>query len=363
MMSFTVKTTAAVDASSALSTIRSRHSKLASFSHPQLCKSLPATAQTIDLSELSPRQSLVSLRFLVLSHLSDLEQQLSELESPDFGAWKIKGEIKIEEARIWAKTALDMLNRIRAEILSHFPDVHFADVASVERFLSAHIPELPEISSLVDVYSHFPEMSDVHLPEMPRLPGMSDMRAHIPVFADICSKLDNARTCSQIIDSRKLFDYVPTLSLRLHSLHSHLFSTEVEFAKMLGIPSLAPILRDVLDALSSSDLVAELTAITVETEEQIDVLIEKVAYDVGKALKHSLEGMSLITYQDLPEAWKNNPFVTRGYRYVLLLLCLHHFYEVHRFIPLERWPLLVKSLFTLHNEIRMLDLCSVLDSV
>jgi len=322
MVTPTAKPTAASDAPSSLSTIRSRHAKRASFSHPQLCKSLPAPVQTIDLSELSPRQSLVSLRFLVLSHLSDLEQRL---ESPGFEAWKIKGEIKIEEAKIWAKTALDMLNRIRAEVLSHLPDVHFTDIASVERFLSAHIPELPEISSLVDVYSHFPKMSDVYLPEMPCLTGMSDMRAHVPGFVDMCSKLDNTRTCFEGIDSRKLFDYVPTLSLRLHSLHSHLFSTEVEFAKVLGIPSLAPILRDVLDALSSSDLVTELTAITVETEEQTDVLIEKFAYEVGKALNHSLEGMRLITYQDLPEPWKNNPFVTRGYRYVLLFLCSHRF--------------------------------------
>jgi len=84
---------------------------------------------------------------------------------------------------------------------------------------------------------------------------------------------------------------------------------------MLSISSLAPILRDVLDALSSSDLVTELTAITAETEERTDELIEKAAYEVGKAAKHSLQGMRLITYQDLPEPWKNNPFVTQGYRY------------------------------------------------
>jgi len=181
-MSSTAKTTAALDAPSTISTIRSRRAKRASFSHPQLCKLLPAPVQTIDLSELSPRQFLISLRFLVLFHLSDLEQELSDIESPDFEAWKIKGEIKIEEARIWAKTALDMLNRIRAEVLSHLPGVHCADIASVERFLKAHIPELPEISSLVDVYSHLPEVSDVHFPY---LPGMLDMRVHVPRFADI----------------------------------------------------------------------------------------------------------------------------------------------------------------------------------
>jgi len=113
--------------------------------------------------------------------------------------------------------------------------------------------------------------------------------------------------------------------MHLHSLHSHLFSSEAEFAKMLGIPSLTPILRAVLDALSSSDLVAELTAITIGTEEQNDTPTKMVAFEVEKALKHSLGGMSLIMYQDLPEPWENNPFVTRGYRYILLFLCSHHF--------------------------------------
>ena len=314
-MSPTTTTTETLDIQSASATLRLRHVKRTSLSPLQLCKSLPAPVETLDLSRVSPTQSLASLRFLVLSHLADLEQQLSELESPDFEAWKVKGEIKIEEARVWAKAALDMLNRIRAEVRSHLPDVHFTDLASAEKFLSAYMPELPEISSLVDVYSHLPEMSDVHLPEMPCLPDMSDMRTHLPGFTDVCSKWDDARTRFQGIDSRKLFDYIPTLSMRLHSLHSHLSSTEVEFAKMLSISSLAPILRDVLDALSSSDLVTELTAITAETEERTDELIEKAAYEVGKAAKHSLQGMRLITYQDLPEPWKNNPFVTQGYRY------------------------------------------------
>ncbi|KAJ3576776.1 hypothetical protein NP233_g226 [Leucocoprinus birnbaumii] len=320
---------------------------------PSLCKPLPASVEALDLSGVSPTQTLASLRFLVLSHLADLERHLSELESPDIEAWKLKGGIKIEEARTWAKTALEMLNGIRAEVRSHLPDVHFSDLASVESFLRAHIPDLPEMPTLGDVRSHLPEIPDVrshlpelpylldmaevrsHFPEMPQLPDMPDMMAHFPDFADVRSKLEDARTRFQEIDSQTFLDYVPTLSMRLQNLHSHLSSAEVEFTKMLGIPSLAPssLLRDVLDALSA-DLVQELATITAETDEKADKLIEQAACEVARAVKHSFEGMRLITYHDLPDPWKNNPFVTQGYR----------------FIPIERWPLLIKSVFMLHNE-------------
>ncbi|KAF5351880.1 hypothetical protein D9756_007687 [Leucocoprinus leucothites] len=357
-LSATTVTTTVPDTPSSPPTLRLRHVKRVSSTGPklsplQLCKPLPTSAETLDLSRVSPAQTLASLRFLVLSHLADLERHLSELESPDLEAWKARGEIKIEEARTWAKTALDMLDGIRAEVRSHLPDVHFSDLASVESFLRAHFPDFPEMPTLVDVRSHLPEMPDVrshlpelpylpdmaevrsHFPEMPHLSDMPDMIAHLPDFADMRSKLEDARTRFQDIDSRKLLDYVPTLSMRLHSLHSHLSSTETEFTKILGGPSLAPssLLRDVLDTLSS-DLVTELAAITAETEEQTDQLIEKAACEVARAVKHSFEGMRLITYHDLPEPWKNNPFVTQGYR----------------FIPIERWPLLIKSVFTLHNE-------------
>jgi len=56
--------------------------------------------------------------------------------------------------------------------------------------------------------------------------------------------------------------------------------------------------------------------------------------DVARAIERSLHGAKLITYGDLPSEWRNNPFVTHGYR----------------FIPISRWPLIVASIFALHNE-------------
>ena len=43
-------------------------------------------------------------------------------------------------------------------------------------------------------------------------------------------------------------------------------------------------------------------------------MIEKAAKEVSSAIKRSLDGVRLIKYSDLPEQWRNNPFVIHGYR-------------------------------------------------
>lgn len=65
-----------------------------------------------------------------------------------------------------------------------------------------------------------------------------------------------------------------------------------------------------------------------------DSMMERATADVARAIRSSFEGVHLIQYSDLPEKWRNNPFVTQGYR----------------FIPIERWPLIILSLFAFHNE-------------
>jgi adiponectin receptor len=85
-------------------------------------------------------------------------------------------------------------------------------------------------------------------------------------------------------------------------------------------------LSGLFESILSSDLITELTDDVTE--------VEDMARDVARAIKQSLQGSKLIHYVDLPPQWRNNPFVTRGYR----------------FIPLERWPLIIMSLFALHNE-------------
>jgi adiponectin receptor len=42
----------------------------------------------------------------------------------------------------------------------------------------------------------------------------------------------------------------------------------------------------------------------------------RAAAEVARAIERSVHGAKLITYGDLPSEWRNNPFVTHGYRYV-----------------------------------------------
>ncbi|KAJ7913219.1 hemolysin-III related-domain-containing protein [Mycena leptocephala] len=56
--------------------------------------------------------------------------------------------------------------------------------------------------------------------------------------------------------------------------------------------------------------------------------------DVAAALEHSCDGHRLVKYQDIPEVWRHSPLVLTGYR----------------FIPLNRYPALLQSVFTPHNE-------------
>lgn len=270
------------------------------------CQPLPHSVEALDLSTTSPTQTLASIRFLVLSYLADLEAQLSLLESPDVESWRMKGELTVEEARQWIRTALDMLDSIRADVCSHLPELHFADL-SVENFKS-HLPDLPDVPSMNDMRSHLPDMPDVQR-------RLSDVRSHLPSFglSEMRSKLDDVRLRFQDIDFQKPLSYIPVLSDHMHNLHSHL--TSMELPSGLDFPSLAPnsMLSDLLDSVLKSDLLADILAAAPDVSEGED-MIERAAKEVANAVKRSLEGVRLIHYSDLPQQWRNNPFVVRGYR-------------------------------------------------
>ncbi|KIJ18592.1 hypothetical protein PAXINDRAFT_167180 [Paxillus involutus ATCC 200175] len=245
------------------------------------CQRLPHSLEALDLSSASAKESLGTLRVLVLSYLEDVETRLSKLESPlsDISipeAFKIKGEYTAEEARIWARDALEMLRSIRSDVCSH-------------------------------------------LPELPDVPSLSDVRTHLTLsLADITSAVDDARL-------RFSDTYISTLSARLQSLQIHLRSMDVLTTDFHSL-SHSKRLSGLVESFMSSELVAELTDDVIE--------VEDMALDIARAVKQSLQGSKLIHYVDLPPQWRNNRFVTGGYR----------------FIPLEKWPLIIMSLFAIHNE-------------
>lgn len=191
-----------------------------------------------------------------------------------------------------------MLNKIRADVRSHLPDLHFTDI-SVESFVKSYLPELPDVSTLHEMRS--------------RLPDMDEFLARLPEFslADMSTRLDDVRARFADLDFKPL-NYIPTLSDHLQSLHAHLSSLEMPAG--INVPSLPSksMLSGFVDALLSSELVAELK----EDVDEAEDLFELATQDIKAAVKRSLEGSKLIQYYDLPEKWQNNPFVTRGYRSV-----------------------------------------------
>lgn len=255
-----------------------------------LCRRLPDSLEALDLSTASARQALGTLKVLLLSYLEDVEHRLSKLESPISDlriaeTFKIKGDHSIEDARLWAKDALEMVRGIRSDVSSHFA-------------------ELPDVPSLTDVRAHLASFS------------LTDINVHIDDVRSRLSDLD-------------FYNRLSAISTRLQSFQAHLRSMDI---LPVDIPSLPNRTRfsGILDSIMSSELVSELTDDVNKAEE----MLEHVALDVARAVKQSLQGSRLIQYVDLPPQWRNNPFVTRGYR----------------FIPLEKWPLIIMSLFAVHNE-------------
>jgi adiponectin receptor len=257
--------------------------------NPQLtCHRLPQSQDVLDLSTASAKQILASLRFLILSYLADLETSLSQLESSfsDFGMaelLKAKGERAVA---LWAKVALDMLDNVRVHVRSYLPEFHFADI-SVERFVKSHISELPDVASLNEMCSIVVDFS----------------------LADMSARLEDVRVRFSDLDFQPLCD-IPILSDHLLSLHAHLTSIEVhsgiDFQPLLPSNTMVSDFVDILP----SELISELQ----EAVDEANVLVDLAAQEVRDAVRRSLEGSRLIQYHDLPQQWRNNPYVTRGYR-------------------------------------------------
>ncbi|EMD37295.1 G-protein coupled receptor [Gelatoporia subvermispora B] len=275
------------------------------------CSPLPHSLEALDLPYTSLAPTLASLRHHVLSYLADIETTLAELDSPiSSDKLKATGESTVEEARAWAQEGLEMLRSIRQEVYAHLPEIHLDNVSSVEDFVKSHFLEIP----LPDVRARLPEMPDA-------------VRSRLP---DVRSRLGDMRTRISELGSHRPLRYIPTLTERLHSLQTHLSSVDIPHA--LSNTTLSPnaTVAALLDRVRSSALVSEISSEIRHGEDKL----EEAALEIARAVKRSLYGSQLIQYVDLPEKWRNNPFVTGGYR----------------FIPLDQWPRLILSLFALHNE-------------
>ncbi|CAK5265484.1 unnamed protein product [Mycena citricolor] len=297
------------------------------------CRPLPLSLEALDLSPTSPAQALASLRFVVLSHLAHLERRLSLFESAE-----------------WVSTALDMLHSIRAEVHSHIPDLLLLP-DNIEQALDNFKPRDFDFSF---------DFDHVKAKLKKLVAGL---------------ELDS-------IDLSKPMSYVPTLSVQLRNLQTHLadcrasfnnfdfdfdfgtptlprapaFDFDFDFARApafdFDLPTLTSVFDAVLAELPSlpslpvidyslpatiSRASSSLTASLKSSSEAILGDLHESEADAqvhARALALAEDGRKLVTFDDVPYAWQNNPYVQWGYR----------------FIPLRRWPAIVVSAFTLHNE-------------
>jgi len=266
----------------------------------------------------SPTPKLAKLRAVILDHLKDLETRLSQLESPLKEMWEERSVDRallspmapfkerktrprtesfsagaIDDARARIRDGLEMLCRIRADVCSHLPELSGFDFS------------LPEI--------------DLYLPSTPSLEDLN--------FDNFQSPLS----------------YLPTLKSHLDTLHEHLLSLQLPSSIKLNFPAPSPNGRisELLYKLQDPDLFTD------PLKSPLDFLAEgrrppfdpaelerQTESQVESALEMSLFGERLILFQDLPDRYQNNEHVLSGYR----------------FIPLYQWPLLLLSIFQLHNE-------------
>ncbi len=289
--------TAATTTATRSPVVRSRKVTIHSALAPRItCQPPPHSLDALDLSSASPAAALAVLHERVLSCLADIETSLSQLESPlpdfDLGQAISRSELKVEEVRAWAKDGLEILKQTRAELLAHLPEFTL-DSVSVETYVSARLHDLSDASNLKRVTSH--------LPDLPRIPRAEQY-------------------------------YSSNLSDRLKSLHSHLSSfNALSYMAFPSFPSIA-MLSELIDTIISSDCLPVM--LRARSMSRSRDPLGRAATEVARAIERSLHGSKLITYGDLPSEWRNNPFVTHGYRFVSYM-CVRAITDEHVFSQLH----------------------------
>lgn len=289
-------------------------------SSPSSSAAVPRRRRPGTVSDRSP-SDLISLRFFVLSHIEEIERKLQSLDSTN--------------ARCFF-SGQDQDDASGPESPCRSPPTEEADVyLSVPPSAGGSTPATP-LSEDLDLVVHEGLKRLHHLREevSARLPDLEELRLHFPDFdwelpnislVDLRARMPGMPNLSSVGSSLPdLDEYLPTLSERLRSLQSYLSN----IPSMSSAVNLGP-LHDLL----SSELIEDVQASAERAQTQAD----RTAAQVMRALKKSLHGRKLISYHDLPEKWRNNEWVHGGYR----------------FIPLQDWPSLVLSVFTLHNETSM----------
>jgi adiponectin receptor len=267
---------------------------------------LPSSLQALDLhsSGRTVSSALASLRMHYLSYLADLEARLALLDfaklsvhvetpachDPDSTGNDSDGsddlDLHVDDISIFITQGFELLRTIREDVLSYLPEDF--DLASAAT--SADLVRT-KIHDHLDVRSRLPEF------EMPTIPSMDELRTRLSTLSP-----SSSLSC------------VPRLQAHLIRLQEHFKSLpfSVPSRSSLPLPWISP-------PKALSDLIVDL--LNEDTEESIeaDIKKEKIAEEtmheqVKRALVWSHQGCQLISYEQLPEKWRNNEFVLTGYR-------------------------------------------------
>lgn len=236
------------------------------------------------------------------SHDSALTHMSTDEGSP-LGTWDSSPEFDftVEDVRTWVRDSLERLAHLRTEVSVRLPD-------------------------LEDIRNHFPDFDfEFELPNV----NLDDFRARL-------SRMEVPNLSTSLTDVKSRigdlgYEYLPTLSERLSALHSHL--KELSLPNSSDFPSRTldkgnAVLRDFIDTLMYNEEDSPLE------KSRVDLEVKQTVVQIHEALHSSQNGTCLITYDQLPQKWRNNEHVVHGYR----------------FIPVSSWPSLLLSIFQLHNE-------------
>jgi exonuclease VII large subunit len=243
----------------------------------------------------SPRD-LAGLRFLVLSHIEDLEKKLEKLgpvpdlqsksssEEPashhsaasphtsgsdnaeNYSSQNSELDFPIEDLRTWVRDSLDQLAHLRSEVSVRLPD-------------------------LEDIRSHFPDFDfEFELPNI----NLDDFRARL-------SRMEVPNLSTSLTDVKSRigdlgYEYLPALSERLSRLHSQLKSLSLPNSSDFPSRTLDKgnaVLRDFIDALMYNEEDSPLE------KTRVDLEVKQTVVQIHEALQSSMNGTRLITYEQL----------------------------------------------------------------
>lgn len=245
-----------------------------------------------------------------------------------------------------------MLAQFRTSVLSHLPHLWISDLSAIEDFFKTQ--SAPAKLVLDDARERFHDL-DLEFHPSYYTAAIQTLSTHLATlhshleqrgaalfpFTPVAEALEGLLKQAASLSESSSSDSQPPPS-PLYSLFTDLregLEANMEAITAESSEIVLSAFHDVRLTMHTSlaHMKENLSMIKSELDHELEYLgheITDVMDEVRRAVLRSVEGVQLIAYTDLPHEWKNNPFVVHGYR----------------FIPVERWGLILKSVFEPHNE-------------